>query len=219
MGADFLKIFARRICLDGDIYARADTAENIAQKRAMLASARALEGDISKSALKDFFTKSGQARLEKAMEDYKKYNSPRACIVDVSQSESRNRMNALLPAATKSSQFVSLSKEHIFTQLEIDFAMGWPVLEGCKYFGLVPKSFKGLSAAERQRLTGNGMCLQQVFSWILYVQSHCVRRDMVCRWIPPLLPSCYPDVQERQKGQRVPRATHVKREQPVLPFA
>ena len=219
MGADFLKIFARNICLNGDIYAGADTAEAIAEKRASLARVRGLAGDISKAGLKDFFTKSAAARLEKGIDEYKKTSWPRGCIIDVSQSEYRNRMNALLPAATKSSQFVSLSKEHIFTQAEMDFAMGWPVLDGCKYLGLVPKSFQKLTAVEQQRLSGNGMCLQQVFAWIVYVQSHCVRCDMVCRWTPPLLPSCYP-VDESHSKQRAPAAARpVKKERAPLPLA
>ena len=94
-----------------------------------------------------------------------------------------------MPAITRSTFMVSLSKDHIFTPREIDYAMGWPVLpEGNELGKQLPDIYNTMyEAGQGKRLAGNGMTMQQVTSWLLYLLSHLVRRDAVSRWRPPLV--------------------------------
>ena len=67
--------------------------------------------------------------------------------------------------------------------------MGWPVIqvEGAHdYSFLLPKRYFELSSSSSKRLSGNGMMMQQVMAWNLFVYSNCLRRDALQAWRPPL---------------------------------
>ena len=52
-----------------------------------------------------------------------------AFIADISQNpDARNRSASHVPAATRSACFVSLSKQKVFTDKEVDATLGWPGL-------------------------------------------------------------------------------------------
>ena len=115
-------------------------------------------------------------------------------IMDVSQSESRARVSSFMPAATKSAVLVLMTREHVFTPDEIDFSMGWPCLNvgsASQYRSCVPAALGDASRSARKRFAGNGMCLQQVLSWFVFVMSNTIRRSDVVQWAPPLLPEVY----------------------------
>ena len=195
----FLSLFKSELLLDGDVYAGLDFADSIASLRSEMGKRRGIE-DASAVPSVQLFTKDAQARMVKTIERHemsKRLGLSKATIIDTSQSEYRNRENNLLPAATKSASFYSISRDHIFSQAEIDFAMGWPVFEigtasqRVGYSKVLPAAMQKLSGAAQRRLSGNGMCLQQVLSWFLYVQAHCLRKDAILKWAPPLLNACY----------------------------
>ena len=118
------------------------------------------------------------------------------CFVgDVSQSAERPRGGHWMPTIARSSTMVSLTANaghgHIFTMNELDFSMGWPVLPlpMCKkYASAIPEVYKNLSSATANptRLSGNGMMLQQIAAWNLYLWGNLVRRDVLSQWRPPL---------------------------------
>ena len=194
---DFLSIFGRSPELDGDAYAGLDSPESIQETRAEFARRRGIYGSPEDIALSALFTKTAQERFNKAASQHEarmKSGDTTAFIFDASQSENRSRVNQLLPAATKTCVFVSLTKQHLFTQNETDFSMGWPVLgtaSSTQYAHVLPRSLKQQSACMRRRLSGNGMCLPQVCAWFLYVQSHCARKHVLLQWVPTLLDGCY----------------------------
>ncbi|CAE7282990.1 unnamed protein product [Symbiodinium sp. CCMP2592] len=224
---EFLSIFGRSPTLDGDAYAGLDSVESIQETRAELARRRGIYGSADEIALSALFTKAAQERFNKAASQYEsrvKSGDTGAFIFDASQSENRSRINQLLPAATKTCVFVSLSKEHIFTQNEVDFSMGWPVLgtASCpQYAPVLPRSLSQQSHHMRRRLSGNGMCLQQVFAWFLFVQSHCARKQLLLHWVPPLLDECYYgcDLDKRQQKSGQKEDSAAPADQPAEPDA
>ena len=200
---DFLDVFAEQVLLDGDCFVAVDSAASVVETRAELARKRGMFASPESLPMMSLFTKQTQERMQSAMSAYRKAcpddEANKALIMDVSQSDFRSRANCLLPSATKSCQLVSMSRQHIFTQNEVDFSMGWPVLDrpGQKYAHLVPGSLKVSGSSARRRLCGNGMCMQQVLAWFLYVQAHCVRKQLLMKWSPPLLDACYEDERRR----------------------
>ena len=193
---EFLSIFGRSPTLDGDAYAGLDSPESIQETRSELARRRGIFGSAGEIPVSSLFTKAAQDRFHKAASFHgtrMQSGDASAFIFDASQSENRSRANQLLPAATKTCVLVSLTKQHVFTQNEIDFSMGWPVLGqlSSQYAHVLPKSLQQQSPYMRRCLSGNGMCLQQVYAWFLYVQSQCARRHMLLQWSPLLLAACY----------------------------
>eukprot|EP00969_Alexandrium_andersonii_P146383 6473985-Alexandrium_andersonii.AAC.1 len=76
-----------------------------------------------------------------------------------------------MPTVARSTKLVSISKNHMYTANEIDFAMGWPVLkvgENQCYdrAAETSRSLKGLTDYERRLLAGNGMMLPQIAAWL-----------------------------------------------------
>jgi hypothetical protein len=188
---DFLDIFERTVMLDGDSFANIDGVDSTSEARARLARNRGFFGPSSSVPFYSLFTKSQQGCVKHCREKLGPHKTGvnGALIMDVSQSESRPRLSAWIPAVTRSSTMVSLSQEHIFTPHELDFAMGWPVLAvhtAAEYMHTVPPAMFNLSAGAQKRLAGNGMCLQQVLAWYLYVHAHCLRKSVLVDMEPPL---------------------------------
>eukprot|EP00973_Karenia_brevis_P020561 2823274-Karenia_brevis.AAC.1 len=90
-------------------------------------------------------------------------------VCDLSQSEERLRNGPWLPTIARSTSLCSLSQDRLFTENEIDFAMGWPAIANQwneKYSNRLDMTsvFGPNSHHQRAQLAGNGMMLQQVFS-------------------------------------------------------
>ena len=100
-----------------------------------------------------------QERLACLHEMFMKSGS--SCFVgDSSQSASRVRGGELILTLARSTVFISSSKQHVFTPLELDLVMGRPSVPGipvCESFlGLWPNMGEA-SSSEARRLNGNGM--------------------------------------------------------------
>jgi hypothetical protein len=196
---EFFEIYERTVMLDGDAFANIDDVDATSEARARLARNRGFFGPSGNVPFESLFTKSQQGCIKHCREKLGPHKTGvnGALIMDVSQSESRTRLSAWIPAVTRSSTMVSLSQEHIFTPHELDFAMGWPVLPvhtAADYKHTVPPAMFSLSSGSQKRLAGNGMCLQQVLAWYLYVHAHCLRKSVLADMEPPLA--------------RVPKRTH-----------
>jgi hypothetical protein len=112
--------------------------------------------------------------------------------VDLSQSEERIRCGPWIPTLARSTIMCCLNKRHLYTPDEIDFSMGWPSIcsDGNKVYSdllRLDAAYETTSAYARKSLTGNGMQLQQVMGWFLYVAGHTVRKDVLERLRLPLL--------------------------------
>jgi hypothetical protein len=133
----------------------------------------------------NFLARGQSATLASAVEQYnsgaKKVGLGGALSVDLSQSPQRLRTGPWLQTIARSTVHCSVSKMHLYTPSEVDFAMGWPsiVSEHNQTFAArlrLGEVLAGTSFAERRSLSGNGMMLPQVMAWTLYVMSHCARR-------------------------------------------
>jgi hypothetical protein len=128
---DFKKIFARRVELDADDFAGIDTQHPL-QVHTELAKNRGIFGDVGNVPIGDLLSPSQKAVWEMAKEVYQSGSantSLKGClVVDLSQSLTRARPRPWFSSQTKGTLTASVSKDHIFTRHEIDFAMGWPVI-------------------------------------------------------------------------------------------
>ena len=208
----FLGLVGSPTFLDGDIYAGMDEPANIKNVRAEYAKKRGCFSKADSVPFMALFSPNCQERINAAINKVEKQEgkkifgqgvpADKACIVDASQSESRARAGTLLLPATKSAALISVTKEHIFTPNELDFAMGWPTLNVGKmseYANLMPEVLKDLSSASRKRLAGNGMCLQQVVAFLSYCFAHTVRRSSALQWTPPLHTKKFQEMRLKRK--------------------
>ena len=121
------------------------------------------------------------------------------CYVgDTSQSGAYSRGGIWLPAICRSSCMVSLSRCHVFTPRELEFVMGWPVLpigNASKYTTVLPRLYlcnhhgqggTTTTSPSALKLSGNGMMLQQVAAFSLYIWGNIVRREALQLWKPRL---------------------------------
>jgi hypothetical protein len=107
-----------------------------------------------------------------------------------------HRAGPFIGSLRKSSQMVWLGPEwvakksdapaiedHIFTFNELSFAYGWPTIATCprmeKYRNVLNYEFSKGSHCRQTKLLGDGMSLNMVQAWYLYIFSHCVRRDYI----------------------------------------
>ena len=111
----FMSFFGKATVLDADCICRLDTPENIAATLRHYANCRGIFSDPAEVPFKRLFTPCMNERIEQAMSADSDSGLGGALVVDVSQSAHRFRQCAWLPTLTKSSQLVSLSKQHIFT--------------------------------------------------------------------------------------------------------
>ncbi len=50
-------------------------------------------------------------------------------VAELSQADDRVRLGPYFPSPTKGSRIVSVSKDAFYTHREIDFVLGWPVID------------------------------------------------------------------------------------------
>lgn len=190
--AAFMSFWGRVTMLDGDIYVGVDGEESRREFIEYLARNRGMYNvapDIKLDALMPPGTRERLHHLQEIFRTGARTGAAGACLADVSQSSNRSRMGPWLPAVTRSAQYVSLSKGVPLTPDEVNFAMGWPVAsckESAEYLHCCPPSWSKLSVAAKRRLSGNGMMLQQVMAWALFVLSHTARRSTLQALMMPI---------------------------------
>ena len=191
MREHFLSIFGKHTMLEGDSFiAGPDDCV-----RSHLATLRRLPPTEKRTA--SLLSPSQTAALAKANEVHAagvKTGIGGAMIADLSVSPSRvrNRCGPWIPTLSCSSVLYSVTSDHFFTPDEMDFAMGWPTTS----FPANEKARRSIqnhldilqtkSHNTRRILTGNSMHCAQLTAWNLYILSHCVRRDAIECYRPPL---------------------------------
>ena len=184
----FLKIFGASVETNGDIFIAADTPENIQKVRQDMAALRGFRENIARLPFRHLFSPLAQERLQ---ELHTKFLSSglEVFVGDVSQFANRVRGGEFIPTLARSTTLISVSKEHLFTPAELDLTMGWPCvpeLHACgRYSDLLPDVPEVSSTSTSRRLNGNGMHLAQVGSWVLFILSYAMRRDIAVALLPP----------------------------------
>ena len=106
-----------------------------------------------------------------------------SCIVDLSQSLQRKRMDSEIPTLMTTTLLYSLTQNRFFTVSDLDASQGFPTpsqsswakYQDCLAYDL--EAYARLPLAHRSRMSGNGMHLCAMAAWHLYVLSNIVRRD------------------------------------------
>lgn len=114
-------------------------------------------------------------------------HGPADFVADLSQNLTVARCGSILPAATTSSTFYSISRRRFFTTTDLQCSQGWPDPQCDLYGGLLP--FKRSSKSAHARLLfGNGMHLAQVGLVFLYISCFSIRREIVLLQMPVIRP-------------------------------
>ena len=194
LSQSLLTMCGRRCSLEGDCFAGLDTGEAIAACRRDLAVNRGFfpsSDQVATLPLQDLVAPGHAACISSAQqryqEGYHKVGLGGAYVIDASQSPHRCRDGSLMPTMTRTSQLVSVSRGHAFTNDEIDFAMGWPTIpmpENALYRDHLMCDFKSFTNAERKSLAGNGMVLPQIATFLFYIMSFAARRCSFETWSP-----------------------------------
>ena len=103
-------------------------------------------------------------------------------VADLSQNAVRARTSCTLPAHCRSSLFCSISKQCLFTHIELAASQGWPAkgLTPSKYDEVFKPFEQGrsrLSFKDHTELLGNGMHLGAVASVYYFICSHVMWRQ------------------------------------------
>ena len=79
---------------------------------------------------------------------------------------------------------------HYFTQRELAFSQGWPSIPqiaACRKYGAcISYDLHSLSRRQQTSLQGNGMHLASISSFMLYIFSQLLRRDVLHEFLPTL---------------------------------
>lgn len=206
---DLLRYFARVTMLDADAFAQLDSNLQINALREHMARLRGVFQGADKMTIESLLSPTCREEYNSVSNDAKA--GVAGCLVaDVSQTSRRRRAGAWLPSLQRSSQMVSVKKQHIFTANELNFAMGWPMFTfGDSEFlqklrATLPECHEGLSQNESRRLQGNGMMLAQVVSFFLYVMASSVRKDVLLKVMMPLSKSvftCHRDAKQEEEDE------------------
>jgi hypothetical protein len=195
LAEDFLRYFARVTMLDADTYAGLDTPEAAFELRTHLAKLRGIYQGAEEMDLEALLTPTGRDVYTKLSSEDRACSGASASgglVADVSQTWLRRRSGAWLPALQRNSQMISLSKKHLFTPNELNFAMGWPMFAmsksnfSHKLTQTLPSHQASISPHDQRRLQGNGMMLAQVMTFFVYIMAHTVRKDVVMRVMMPI---------------------------------
>jgi len=183
---DFMKFFQCSVGLEGDIYAKLDTAENQREARARYARMKGMDPvDVMDKSLASFLCPSYAKHLRKYHEVMAEREGMGGSFIgDISQNPShRLRGGAWMPTLARSSQMVSISQgNYVFTPGEIEFSQGWPLPTVDKtYQDCVAYDPSQLSAAQHRSLSGNGQHLLAIAAWHAYVLAHCIRVPLAVR--------------------------------------
>ncbi len=118
-----------------------------------------------------------------------------------------NRASNYIMTLERSSQVISLSKDHFFTVAELEFAAGQPgppspkVL--CDAALIEPEVLASFAPQMRKSWLGNGMDLSVQCAVWLYVMSNLVPRDVLTKFDPLMLFECE-GLRMRKRARLVP---------------
>jgi hypothetical protein len=125
-------------------------------------------------------------------------------VLDASQAPAkRHRAGPCMPALQKSSLLCTIEDplgadsidDHIFTCGELSWAHGWPSpsIESCpdRYKGLCNYDLSSASLNHQAALLGDGMSLNAVEAWLIYIFAHTVRREAVMCMVPSTTTGVY----------------------------
>jgi hypothetical protein len=200
---EYYKQFGCKVLLDADCFAGIDDAVSMQDYHKHLSSKRG----VYQSGDKPLNIRHLLAPHQKAHYDeyraqcasgQKRGYLSGAFVCDLSQNCSlRNRSGPWFPAFAKSTTLASLSTErdeanhaggYIFTPNELNFSQGWPTCDfvvNRKYMACMDDLSK-LPYSQQADLMGNGIHLPTLSSWLLFVASNLVRRDVLSA-MPPTL--------------------------------
>ena len=196
MEADFFGRVRCSVQLEADDFVRLDSPDNHLSLRSEFARRRGLFPDLETlrgmhisrllcpSQLRAF------ERYKSMLQDSDRLGVRGSFCCDLSQDAvARPRSGPWFPTLTRSSCFASVSRQELFTNSEIDFAMGFPSLgyPGNVFF----RRCTSLNVAELERcaysrLAGNGMHVACMMSFWAYVLMNSVRRDVLECYRPSL---------------------------------
>ena len=229
MTKDFLKFFGKAVSAlgDGAIFANSDTKENIMEERGRRAQNANLQGNMADAGVEDFSKTLKQKTYARGFLSNLRKGGKKvaaALICDLSQNPAvRNRAGRIMPTITKGCELVLLARDqasdsdsyHFFTPREIAFAQGWPSLPNIsdEYAHCAGFDLHSLSVPTQKSLQGNSMHLLCVAAWHLYVWSHVVRRDLLCK-IAPSVPFVVPVADFQDKRRRTSNEAKASGHQP-----
>jgi len=207
----FLSIFGATVAVEADIFVGLGSKDSYDSQRKHLLALRGVHGTSDVRGLEalpmtETLSAGAVHRLGEATVHYKEGSKTGVAgtfVADISQHQSAEwgrsgRHGAWMPPIARSSLMVSVSSNHVFTPNELNFAMGWPLVDvGSKYRDCVGYSYDSLSSRQRLHLVGNGQHLAQAASWWLYIMAHTVRRAGLERYQPPPMHMSCEDEEER----------------------
>ena len=193
----FMSLFSRKVMVEGDVFVGIDSEVKRDSARRAMATCRGIFGGEYR--IQDTFSPDMKRRL--SLHTASQTDSTGlggTCLVDLSQNPAkRQRSGPWFGAFAQSSKFASLTAlpvdhrdyPYIFTPAEIAFVNGWPTIsevngQQLPFHSSLPSVFKNLTFHQHSSVVGNGMHLHTMAAWLLYVQSHCVRRELLDRWAP-----------------------------------
>lgn len=185
---DFLSVFGRQTILDGDVYLAAaddlvaDYYRHRLAKKRMHVDAGAPFSFRGRAILRSFLPPGEVVRLD----DYSKVyevehanNPTRSFIADLEQNvgQAGDSSGAWFPSQLTHGTYYSFSQRRLILGLEHLLANGLNA-------GLHPTSvsplaevFQSMSGSQQKQLSGNGMNMQTLACWILYVAMNIKRKE------------------------------------------
>lgn len=222
--SDFLRLFNRRAVVDANVFAGADSSGNVLAER--VARADNLKGEDSRADLHNlesemdryFGSQKGKDRINGYMRmvDSRAGKLSNTMVADCSQTPKlRCRAGAWMMTVTRSSDLVLLRsgtrQGHFFTPSEVGLSQGWPLCDldsTRRYRSCLPIPFDTLSRLQQRKLQGNGMHLTALMTFVGYIMSHCLRRDVALEFLPPLQTLWQNTERERGCKRRRPDSDH-----------
>ena len=215
LARDFLLTFGQSVMLEADSFRGLSEASEYDQLLVELGKRRGLFCPVDKLRTLDkgAFLSPGSSRFFQQYKDMMKISEKVGAVagsfcVDVSQDPAvRPRCGAWFPAFTRSSRMMSASLDDLYTNSELDFAMGFPAvpLPPCAaYRENTGMQVNKLPYVQYCKLLGNGMHVAALQAWWSYVFCHCFRKADLqqLEWPPPVRPSLSEDVEEAGQDTR-----------------
>ena len=121
-----------------------------------------------------------------------------------------------------------LKSDHVFTEREVQFSMGWPSLAesggtaaaaACSkpWAGLIDVAMPSetLPATEARKLTGGSIHLPMLFAWLAYIHSHLLHREeLMTHQPPPSRDARLWGIQEEAEEEQEEKAAATEERQP-----
>ena len=198
---DFLKFFGKRCAADCNVFAGADTVENVEAERARRAEHAGVPVEKMPSATALDFMKT--SKQKEYMQRYVELLPDRVghlsktMVCDLSQNPAKRlRCGPWSPSPTRGMDLCLLNQAdgarnrgYFFTAGELGLMMGWPTVTAAsnrKYRQCMSFELGKLTARQQRSLQGNGMHLCSMASYLAWIFSHCLRRDVVREYLPQL---------------------------------